>query len=116
MGKLDIVDFKFKEICKKYKKTISDNALYYHKEIIEEINKLTKICELQNKVASLSNSSVANALMYTLKQIAYASTKPNHEVICEYLERAIEDLMRGMDTAEMLCKYDEIYEVYYQCQ
>ena len=34
MGKLDIVDFKFKEICKKYKKTISDNALYYQKEII----------------------------------------------------------------------------------
>lgn len=72
------------------------------------LNNISTEMELQTQVASLSNCAVADSLMYTIKQIAYASPEPNHETICWYLEDAIEDLASGMDAAEVLWKYDII--------
>lgn len=78
------------------------------------LNNISEEMELQNKVASLSNCAVADALIYTIRQIAYACIEPNHETICKYLKQAIEDLASGMDAADMLEKYDRIlYEIYY---
>lgn len=72
------------------------------------LNNISIEMGLKTQVASLSNCAVADSLMYTIKQIAYASPEPNHETICWYLEDAIEDLVSGMDAAEVLWKYDII--------
>ena len=75
---------------------------------IERLNEISKICELQNQVAVLSNNRIADALMNTIKHIAYAKAEPNYETMCKYLKQAIEDLVSGMDEVDMLCKYDKI--------
>lgn len=108
MNKLNTISFKFKETCKKYSKSISDNVSYYHKEITDEINRITNLLELQNQVAALSNSSIADTLMQTIKQIACACRESNYETMCKYLKQAIEDLASGMDATELLWKYDAI--------
>ena len=108
MNELNTVSFKFKEICKKYGKFISDNVSYYHKEITDEINRITNLLELQNQVAALSDSSIADALMDTIKHIAYAKAESNYETCCMYLKEAIKDLMGGMDAVDMPWKYDKI--------
>ena len=108
MNELNTISFKFKEICEKYGKSILDNVSYYHKEITDEINKITNLLELQNQVAALSNSSIADALMDTIKHIAYAKAESNYKTCCMYLEEAIKDLASGMDATEMLWKYDMI--------
>lgn len=110
MNKLETVKTKIDELSKDLCELFKEIPSYY----TQRLNELSKICELYNNVASLSNYCVAEVLMDTIKRIAYSSTNPNHEVICEYLEKAIADLMSGMDTIEMLGKYDEIYEVYYK--
>lgn len=109
MDTLEAVKPAINELTKDWCDPFTEVLQYY----TQRLNETSKVCELQNKVASLSNYRIADALMYTVKQIAYASPRPSHEVICEYLERAIADLMSGMDAAEMLWKYDEIYEAHY---
>ena len=109
MNKLETIKSKVNELYKELWQLFKEVPPYY----MQRFNELSKVCDLQNKVASLSNYRTADALMYTVKQIACASARSNHEVICEYLEKAIEDLMSGMDTTEMLYKYYKIYETYY---
>ena len=111
MDKLETIKSKTNGLSKELCKLFKEIPLYYNTQRLEE---LSKVCDLCNKVAFLSNYRVAEALMYTIKQIAYSSPKRNHEVICEYLKRAIKDLMSGMNAIEMLDKYDEIYKVYYK--
>ena len=108
MNELNTISFKFKEMCKKYGKSISDNVSYYHKEITDEVNRITKLLELQNQVAALSNNRIADALMDTIKRIAYAKAESNYETCCMYLEEAIKDLMSDMDAVDVLWKYDVI--------
>ena len=108
MSGLNTINFKFKEICKKYAKSISNNASYYHKEITDEINRITQFLELRNQIATLSNNRIADALMDTIRHIAYSKSESNYETYCIYLEEAIKDLMGGMDAVEMLLKYDMI--------
>lgn len=90
------------EISKKLRGCTKCISSYYTRRIGE----ISDILTLQNQVAALSNSSVADALMQTVKQIAVESVESNYRVICTYLEEAIEDLMSGMDATEMLWKYD----------
>lgn len=106
MSKLDTIKSKVNELYKELYDLIKEVPHYY----TQRFNELSKVCELQNQVASLSNHRIADALMHTIKQIAYASAKPNHEVICEYLEKAIEDLKSGMDSIQVLYKYHKIHE------
>lgn len=108
MNELNTISFKFKEICKKYSKLISNNASYYHKEITDEINRIIKLLELQNQIAALSNSNIADALMDTIKHIAYAKAESNYDTCYMYLEEAIKDLMSGMDAVDVLWKYDKV--------
>lgn len=93
-------------------------ALEHVKYLVDELSKelklsnilkeQSKLFELQNKVASLSNCRVADALMNTIKQISYTKAESNYETCCMYLEEAIRDLMNGMDATEMLWKYDMV--------
>lgn len=101
---------KWKGLSKDLYKPSIEPPSYY----MQQIDEMSKISELQSTIASLSNSNVALVLMDTAKQIAYANVRPNHEVICEYLEIMIEDLKIGMSDSEIISKYDEIYEVYYK--
>lgn len=85
-----------------------------YKDYETTLNNISEELGLQNKVASLSNCAVADALIHTIRKIAYAGREPNHETICKYLKQAIEDLASGMDAADVLWKYDMIlYEVLY---
>ncbi len=79
-----------------------------YKDYETTLNNISEELGLQNKVASLSNCAVADALTYTIRNIAYASRESNHETICKYLKQAIEDLASGMDAADVLWKYDNI--------
>ena len=47
-------------------------------------------------------------LMDIFKQIAYTSPESNTKVCSRYLQEAIEDLAGGMDTADVIFKYDKI--------
>lgn len=110
MDKLQTIKSKIDELSKDLWQLIGEVPSYY----IQRLNEISKVCDLYNKVASLSNYQVADALMHTVKHIAYCSSKSNHEVICEYLNRAIKDLEGGMSASDMLDEYEEIYEVYYK--
>lgn len=79
-----------------------------YKDYATTLNNIKEELELQNKVASLSNCAVADELAHTIRNIAYAGREPNHETICKYLKQAIEDLASGMDSADVLGKYDKI--------
>ena len=79
-----------------------------YKDCTVALNNITVQLDLYNKVASLSNYEVADALIHTIGNIAYAGIEPNHETICRYLKQAIEDLASGMDAADVLWKYDNI--------
>ena len=79
-----------------------------YKDYTITLNNISEELDLQNKVASLSNCTVADALTYTIRNIAYAGREPNHETVCKYLKQAIEDLASGMDAADVLWKYDNI--------
>ena len=85
-----------------------------YKDCAAALDNISTQSALWNKVASLSNCVVADALMDIIERIAFCSTKSNHEVICEYLNRAIKDLESGMSVSNMLDEYEEIYEVYYK--
>lgn len=90
---------------------LTNLALKYmdiYKDYETTLNNISEELGLQNKVASLSNYAVADALTYTIRNIAYASRESNHETICRYLKQAIEDLASGMDAADVLGKYDNI--------
>lgn len=110
MNKAETIKSKIDELSRDLCQLIGEVPSYD----TQRLNEISKICGLYNKVASLSNYQVADALMYTVKHIAYCSSKSNHEVICEYLNRAIKDLESGMTASEMLVEYEEIYEVYYK--
>lgn len=103
-NKLETIGSKIGELSKEFCKLMKDIPPYY----VQQLNKISEIYGLQNQVAALSNSSVANALTQTIKQIACADREPNYEAICKYLKQAIEDLASGMDTADVLGKYDKI--------
>lgn len=110
MNKLETIKSKTNELCRQLDEIIKAIPSYY----AERLDEITKILALQNRVAVLSNYRVADALMDTIKQIAYTESESNYEVICMYLEQAIEDLTSGMDAAEMLWKYDSIlYDLKY---
>ena len=104
MNKLETIKSKASELCRQLDEIIKTIPSYY----IERLDEITKILALQNRVAALSNYRVADALMDTIKQIAYTESESNYEIICMYLEQAIEDLTSGMDATEMLWKYDSI--------
>jgi hypothetical protein len=102
---------KLKEL---YKQT-SDIIKYvptYCDELREEFRKCTELYMLLNTVADLSDSNVAKELDSTIKKIAFASAEPNFDVRKEYLKEAITDLASGRDTADVLCKFDNILYVY----
>lgn len=103
-NKLETIGSKIGELSKEFCKLIKDVPPC----CVERLNEISKIYELQNKVAALSNSRIADALMDTIKQIAYSKLKPNYETYCIYLEEAIKDLMSGMDAVDMLWKYDNM--------
>lgn len=103
-NKLETIGSKIGELSKEFCKLMKDVPPC----CVERLNEISKIYELQNKVAALSNSRIADALMDTIKQIAYSKSESNYETCCIYLEEAIKDLMNGMDAVEMLWKYDNI--------
>lgn len=104
MKKLETIGSKIGELSKELWQLMREVPACY----VQELNKISKVCELQNQVVALSNSRIADALMDTIKHIAYAKTESNYETYCMYLEEAIKDLMSGMDAVEMLWKYDMI--------
>lgn len=104
MRKLETIGSKISELSKELWQLMKEVPPYY----VQRLNEISKVCELQNQVAALSNSRIADALMDTIKHIAYAKAEPNYETCCIYLEEAIKDLMSGMDAVEMLWKYDNI--------
>ena len=114
MNKAQTIKSKIDELSRDLCQLIGEVPSYYTQSYTQRLNEISKVCGLYNKVASLSNYQVADALMYTVKHIAYCSSKSNHEVICEYLNRAIKDLESGMSASDMLDEYEEIYEVYYK--
>lgn len=103
-NKLETIGSKIGELSKEYCKLVKDIPPCY----VQQLNEISEIYELQNQVAALSNSSIADALTHTIRNIAYASRESNHETICKYLKQAIEDLASGMDAADVLWKYDKI--------
>lgn len=104
MKKLETIGSKISEISKEFCKLMKDVPPC----CVERLNEISKIYELQNKVAALSNSRIADALMDTIKQIAYSKLESNYETCRIYLESAIKDLASGMDAVDMLWKYDNI--------
>ena len=99
-------------ICKASSYVLRATASYYCKEITAEVKRLERLFELQNMVASLSSSSIADALVHTLRQMSYAQLNPGTEFVCMHLENAIKDLLSGMDPVDMLAKYDTmLYEI-----
>ena len=103
----EIIKSKISEISETSKKLhgcTKEISSYY----AQRLGEISDILTLRNQVAMLSNSSVANALMQTIKQIAIESAESNYGVICTYLEETIEDLMSGMDATDVLLKYEYI--------
>ena len=96
MKKLETISSKISELSKELWQLMRDIPPC----CIEKLNEISKICEL--------HSRIADALMDTIKYIAYAKAEPNYETCCIYLEEAIKDLMSGMDAVDMLYKYDNI--------
>lgn len=94
----------FKKLCKQLGALLNDAKTHYS-SLLEQYS---RICELENIVAKLSNSATVRVLDYTLKQIADMSMKPYSEVLIEYLEEAVKDLTSGMDAFDMIMKYDRI--------
>lgn len=103
-NKLETVGSKIGELSKEFCNLMKDIPPC----CIERLNEISEIYGLQNQVAALSNSFVADALTQTIKQIAYAGRESNHETICKYLKQGIEDLASGMNAADVLGKYDNI--------
>lgn len=103
-NKLETIGSKIGELSKEFCKLMKDVPSC----CVERLNEVSKIFELQNKVVALSNNRIADALMDTIKHIAYSKSESNYETCCIYLEEAIKDLMSGMDAVEMLWKYDNI--------
>ena len=93
MKKLETIGSKISELSKEFCKLMKDVPPC----CVERFNEMSKIFELQNKVAALSNNRIADALMDTIKHIAYSKSESNYETCCIYLEEAIKDLMNGMD-------------------
>lgn len=93
----------------KWSKGLLNESLNYYRA---QLKGYSKICELENEVAKLSNCAVARALDDTLKEIAQMSSTSYFETLPKYLNQAIEDLASGMDAVDMLWKYDNIlYEM-----
>lgn len=110
MKKLEIIGSKISELSKELWQLMKEVPPYY----IERFNEISKVCELQNRIAALSNNHIADAIMGIIKQIAYSKTESNYETICMYSEEAIKDLASGMDEVDVLCKYDKIlYDLKY---
>ena len=103
-NKLETIGSKASELAKELCRLIKEIPPYY----AQRFDEISKVCELQNQVAALSNCRIADVLMDTIKQIAYAKAEPNYDTYCRYLEEAIKDLMGGMDAVEMLWKYDKV--------
>ena len=100
---------------KELHKQIKDIIKYfptYCSECYEEFQKYTQINILINTIVDLSSLSIARALDSTIKEISYALPESNFEVRERYLESAIIDLVNGMDSSDVLMKYDRIlYEI-----
>lgn len=104
MKNLETIGSKASELAKELCQLIKEIPSYY----AERFDEISKVCELRNQVAALSNCRIADALMDTIKQIAYAKAEPNYDTYCIYLESAIKDLASGMDAVDMLWKYDMV--------
>lgn len=104
MKKLETIGSKISELSKELWQLMKEVPPYY----IERLNEISKVCELQNRIAALSNNRIADAIMDTIKQIAYSKTESNYETICIYSEEAIKDLANGMDEVDVLLKYEDI--------
>ena len=104
MKKIETISSKISELSKELWQLIKEVPTCY----IERLNEISKVCELQNQVVALSNSHIANALMDTIKHIAYAKAESNYETYCMCLKEAIKELMSGTDAVEMLWRYDNI--------
>lgn len=90
--------------CGKYIISIHNNFI----QSMNELDKLTELYKLQNQVTTLSTSSVSSLLVHTLKEIAYTQTESNTDFICEHLKYIIEDLLKGVDVASIIIKYDRM--------
>lgn len=93
-----------KELCKQIK--------YCFNQYEDQFYQYSELCRLFNEITNLSNYSVARALDYTIKEIAYASVEPNYEVRKRYLSEAIKDLLSGMDEVDVVLKYDDILYIH----
>lgn len=98
---------KLKELCKQFKDVVKYVPVYCAEQY-EELQKYSELCRLTNAIADLSSNSVARALDYTIKEIAYTSVEPNFEIRKKYLKEAIQDLLSGMDEVDVVLKYDDI--------
>lgn len=96
-----------KELCKQCKDIIKCVPAYYSEQY-EELQKYSELCRLTNAIADLSNSKVARALDYVIKEIAYSSAEPNFEIRKMYLSEAVRDLVSGMDETDVVLKYEDI--------
>lgn len=97
------------ELCRR----LNTMLKYVPNKEIQQCNE--KCCELYgliNAIANLSSSKTAEALDYTIKKIAYASTESNFEVRKKYLSKAINDLLSGMDEIDVVLKYKNILDSY----
>lgn len=112
MNKLQTIKSKISDLSKEFWQLMRDIPPYCVQQLnencVQQLNEISEIYELQNQVATLSNSSIASALVKTIKELAIASAKPNHETICTYLNEAIKDLVSGMDAIDVLLKYEDI--------
>ena len=104
MKKLETIGSKINELSRNLWQLIKEVPPYY----TERLNEISKVCELHNQIAALSNNRIADALMDTIKQIAYSKTESNYETICIYSKEAIKDLADGMDKVDVLLKYENI--------
>lgn len=98
---------KLKELCKSLKDVVKCVPTYYSKQY-EEVQKYSELCRLVNAIADLSSGKIARALDYTIKEIAYASAESNFEIRKMYLSEAVKDLASGMDTVDVVLKYEDI--------
>ena len=103
-NKLETIKSKISDLSKEFWQLMRDIPPY----CVQQLNEISEIYELQNQVAALSNSSIASAIVKTIKELAIASAKPNHETICTYLNEAIKDLVSGMDAIDVLLKYEDM--------
>lgn len=71
MKKLETIESKISELSKEFCKLIKDIPPY----CVERLSEISKVCELQNRIAALSNNRIADAIMDTIKQIAYSKNR-----------------------------------------